>query len=953
MPSLYLLLLLLSLTRPLVCHAKVDLDLARQLMAPQLQAIANFLDAYDTARSTLQPAAPLPASSAGSAAPAAAARGPTQSPGPIIDKCIYDLNELFPRILPPGDQNFSHRNLTLNGLRMVDAWGKLPAGVLTSPPSIQMFGDYAECISLHPPSIPLQFCMVEGFEQVTPNETHVLAAETTQVASWGICLPRSCNEPSVKSLVDNATATYLPGLFSSTTVHCARSQHVTPGNASVFIVLGLLVALVAAGTGLHLWLTLRSRLWAPKLLLEENGYASPRADGTASNRYSWARASVSDDPNQVGDPSPYQRIVSPPSSQPSSSEPLSRDVLVDHPANAANAANAATRDHYASTNGPVNSTGPGLQTRRAAPLSNGHTGSNHSSMEEAPVTATVATPTAVDVGPNRLASNLALTRSLPGFRQKSLAAGPGAGRDLRLSPSTPRYELDLAAPPTPSEEAEDQSHIDGSSEHAPLLKRISFDGLTAASTPFQGITEPQPPAWQRCLLAFSLRTNLPRLLSMQRNRHSIAIFDGMRSLSMLWVILGHSWLWIFKQWPQNMVAVIALGDRLSFQAIAATSYAVDTFFFISGFLVCYSCLTVLKKRKTLPWLRYYLHRYIRLTPSYALVMLLFVNLSPFLGDGPVFYRQQESMSMDACEGLTRSSCGCAKYWWANFLYIQNYYPSSDPNNECMGWTWYLALDMQMYWASPLLLLILHRHKVWGMIVWSVALLASIVIPFALAYHYHLSANALPGVPGEHFTSRTDQGNIFSLIQNKPWTRMAPYLMGIMLAYHLTVRHNSYSPQLRLKPALHAAGWAVSAALLFIIIYCATGFQARLFDYNFSQFEDAVWISLCRPLWALVLCWITYTSAMNAAGWVSDLLAAPFWLPVSRLTFNAYLIHPVVLNTFFNNLRQPIYYQDGVAINFFIGNTVMSYAAAGLVALLVEIPFAELEKVFTSRKWRKP
>ena len=148
--------------------------------------------------------------------------------------------------------------------------------------------------------------------------------------------------------------------------------------------------------------------------------------------------------------------------------------------------------------------------------------------------------------------------------------------------------------------------------------------LTA--TRLQGIEEPSPPLWERLLLCFSLRNTLPRLLSLQRARNSIGIFDGLRALSMLWVVVGHHWLWIFKQWPSNMSAVIALGDRLSFQAVAATPFAVDTFFFISGFLVCYSCLNMLNRRKSFPWLKFYLHRYLRITPAYAFVMMIFVQV---------------------------------------------------------------------------------------------------------------------------------------------------------------------------------------------------------------------------------------------------------------------------------------------------------------------------------------
>jgi peptidoglycan/LPS O-acetylase OafA/YrhL len=256
----------------------------------------------------------------------------------------------------------------------------------------------------------------------------------------------------------------------------------------------------------------------------------------------------------------------------------------------------------------------------------------------------------------------------------------------------------------------------------------------------------------------------------------------------------------------------------------------------------------------------------------------------------------------------------------------------------------------MYWVSPVILLALNRSFRLGVLVWSLFFVAAVAIPFALAYTYHLSANALPGVPGAHLAGRPHQGNIFELIENKPYARMAPYLAGILLAYFLTVRNRSYTQRQTLKPHWHALGWTVCFALLFLILYCVTGFQARLLhDHAMTQFEDALWLALSRPLWACVLAWITFTALTGYGGWAADVLASPIWLPISRLTFCAYLVHPIVLNTFFNTLKHPLYYQDGVAVYFFLGNTIVSYMAAAVIALLVETPFAQLENV----GWLRP
>ena len=534
---------------------------AEPLLTAYASGLVQLLQNHDKAFSDITTFTPLP---------------------PVVDKCAADLHAIFPQ-----HSNGSLRNLSLDALRLLDSWGKPPSGILAIPPSIQMFGDFDECLVLRIPTIPLHFCMVEGFDTLLPNETMVLDAATTQVASWGVCLPTSCDERSIYTLVVEAAELYIAGAFASVSVHCARREQVTTSSAAALAVVCLLLLLVVLGTGLHLYLDFRRRYRQPQLR---------DFDATDATGGSEKGPPLPSSPGLVNDDLPYQALRS------------------------------------------------GGSTR----------------------TATAAS-------------------GVGNWKRPASASGAPRPGSPPLGPET------LPA-----------------AERAPLLPAGGTHGL-------QGIEEPLEPLWVRVLLAFSLRSNLPRLLSLSRGRSTIAVFDGMRSLSMLWVILGHSWLWIFKQWPSNMSALIDLGQRLSFQVVAATSYAVDTFFFISGFLVCFSCLNVLARRQRFPWARFYLHRYLRITPAYAFTMLIFVQvrpggparcrcrcfpgllcsvlvhsggvggvaaardvlgcvvqLSPFLGEGPNFYRQQISLPVDSCEGLSRSSCGCERYWWANILYIHNY-----------------------------------------------------------------------------------------------------------------------------------------------------------------------------------------------------------------------------------------------------------------------------------------
>jgi hypothetical protein len=78
--------------------------------------------------------------------------------------------------------------------------------------------------------------------------------------------------------------------------------------------------------------------------------------------------------------------------------------------------------------------------------------------------------------------------------------------------------------------------------------------------------------------------------------------------------------------PSNLDSMISSASR--FDGVTSAALAVDTFLFLGGFLVCLNTLHMLDRRHTFPWIKFYVHRYLRLTPSYAFTMLMFLQVCP-------------------------------------------------------------------------------------------------------------------------------------------------------------------------------------------------------------------------------------------------------------------------------------------------------------------------------------
>lgn len=79
---------------------------------------------------------------------------------------------------------------------------------------------------------------------------------------------------------------------------------------------------------------------------------------------------------------------------------------------------------------------------------------------------------------------------------------------------------------------------------------------------------------------------------------SILCLNGIRVLSMAWVVLGHTFLIGLTAMPLKFPkqALDAIGNP-TYQFIVNAFFSVDSFFYLSGFLVCSSMLKKLEDLK--------------------------------------------------------------------------------------------------------------------------------------------------------------------------------------------------------------------------------------------------------------------------------------------------------------------------------------------------------------------
>ncbi|KAL4234454.1 hypothetical protein ACF0H5_006100 [Mactra antiquata] len=437
-------------------------------------------------------------------------------------------------------------------------------------------------------------------------------------------------------------------------------------------------------------------------------------------------------------------------------------------------------------------------------------------------------------------------------------------------------------------------------------------------------TKPTRGVLENILLSFSVYTNGYKILGANQGSGSIGAVNGIRFLSMAWVILGHTYFFA-TNFTVNMFDFA--GKKLfqkSFMAVIYASVSVDSFFALSGVLVAYLSLRELKKVggvSKFNWFMFYFHRFWRLTPPYMLVLMIGTTLYKYVFTG--------AMKVD---GDSMYMITCRDNWWINLLYINNYVKTDE---GCMGWSWYLANDMQLYIISPLLLVPLFYSKILGGIISGLFIVGAVVTSGLISYHGGYLAQGIPqaGPQPEDF-----QKHYYVPV----WTRFGPYIVGLVTGYILY----KTKCQCRIPKVLNIILWVICFGTICAIVY---GPYSDGETHIFTETENTVFNAFFRTAWGAAICWIIFACATGHGGWINQVLSWSPFIPLGRLTYCAYLIHPLVMEIYYESKDQPIYFSEFETVYMFLGNMVLSYGAAFVVSLVFESPMMGLEKAIFKKK----
>ncbi|CAI5442306.1 unnamed protein product [Caenorhabditis angaria] len=429
----------------------------------------------------------------------------------------------------------------------------------------------------------------------------------------------------------------------------------------------------------------------------------------------------------------------------------------------------------------------------------------------------------------------------------------------------------------------------------------------------------------KILFAFSFWTNAEIVLSVKQQKEGhIKSLDCIRFMSMSWVVAGHSTLYFVSS--EAVLPLLSIHKSLWNHIITNALLSVDSFLLLSGIVVSYMFF---KKRPTsktmrspLTWIMYYVHRYLRLTPSIMIFIGFFTVYFAYI-QGP------QAASMGNTH-LTQIS-GCKSDWWQNLLYINNF--AAADGQTCYGISWYLALDFQLFLVAPIFIIALYISFKIGAALIAIGCIVSIAITYILYSQYkNMSADIVI----------TDaSGKFGTYLYDKPWIRGTPYLVGILTGYILSMR------PIRLNWFLRIIGWMIAIAIGLACIFsnyqydkgADWGWFAKASFYNFSRFG-----------WSIAVSWVIIANHFGWGGPINNFMSHPIWQPFGRLSYCAYIVHWVVLFYYVNLGERPLQYYSlwQVYCYYAIPATFLSYVAAFFWSCLFEQSVAKLEKLLFSK-----
>lgn len=351
------------------------------------------------------------------------------------------------------------------------------------------------------------------------------------------------------------------------------------------------------------------------------------------------------------------------------------------------------------------------------------------------------------------------------------------------------------------------------------------------------------------LSAFSPVRNIKHLFI--RPASNFAVLDGFRAISMLMVLVFHTFT-IYSTFNPN-VELIDMIEASGWSAwVWNSDKGVDVFFVISGFLITGILLRQIDADGKVHFGNFYLRRFLRLSPAYWLVMLLYVALN-----------------LPNVNNI-----------WANLLYVNNFL---DYEIQAMNWSWSLAIEEQFYLLYPLLLMVLINNTKRPLLWMWVVLGISFVIRFAII----VLDERIRTTPGSVLALDTEfHAYHFSVLYDNLYTRYGALFCGCIAAFYYF--HHEASLRQFLNTGVGKLLEFASFATIIVVLWLPV--LSRTFDDY--PILSIIYQTASRNLFSASIAYLALVCLERSylSRFLNLIFANRIWYPFAQLSYSMYLLH---------------------------------------------------------------
>ncbi|XP_075974565.1 nose resistant to fluoxetine protein 6-like [Anticarsia gemmatalis] len=423
--------------------------------------------------------------------------------------------------------------------------------------------------------------------------------------------------------------------------------------------------------------------------------------------------------------------------------------------------------------------------------------------------------------------------------------------------------------------------------------------------------------------SFSVYTNGRRLMTFTSGPDTVECLDGIRALAMAWVLLGHAFTSEIS-WSNPLDAFMWSTSWQSLWVVGA-HYTVDTFFTLSGFLVVYTTVGKLTGKGLLKNLHlFYLNRLLRMFPLLAAGALLEASYLNHMTDGPNWSAVASQVNR------------CRTTWWSTLLHIQNYV---NPQQTCIGQTWYLAIDVQLHILSPIVLV----WVLWGKRKLAWTALGTGLLGVLTASTIYNFINKFPPVmmaPGREHEMHNYMFNYYV----NTLTRAAPFVVGMIFGYLVRMSKTT------LRGVSLIVFWILFFALTTFLMYFNYPINQATWD---NQTMSSVYNSFFRSFWAVAIGCLIYACVNGFAGPINWFLSLQVWKLHSRLSYAMYIFHYMLMVAVNFTAIGPKFFSPGAVTFKFLAHYSLCLAVSFLMVLVIDAPFSTLFKLMIGGGAKKP